>query len=191
MCTMLAAAVGAAGTIMQGVAANRAAKAQAAAAEQNAAIAEAQGHDAIERGGTEELRLRRQLAQQRGNARAQAAASGIDADSGSLLDVRNASISEGERDAAAIRYNAARERWGYQVQAQNYRNKALQARAAGRNALFGSLIGAGTQLGTAAWDQWGGTSPLVKKKQKQKQKTVGGSDRFSDRYQFANGAGAF
>ena len=51
MCTMLAAAVSAAGTIMQGMAANNAAKAQAAAAEQNAAISEAQGHDAIQRGG--------------------------------------------------------------------------------------------------------------------------------------------
>ena len=187
MCTMLAAAVSAAGTVMQGMAANNAAKAQAAAAEQNARISEAQAHDAIERGGEEETRLRRQMAQMRGNARAQAAASGIDADSGSLLDVRNASISEGERDAAAIRYNAARERWGYQMQAGNYRNEASAARAAGRNALFSSIIGAGTTLGTAAWDQWGGASPLMKKKQK----TVGGSDRFSDRWQFANGSGAF
>ena len=158
MCTMLAAAIGAAGTVMQGMAANSAAKAQAQAAEQNARIAEAQGHDAIERGGDEELRLRRQAAIRRGNARAQAAASGIDADSGSMLDTRNADISETERDAAAIRYNAARERWGYQVQAQNYRNEASAARASGRNALFSSIIGAGTQLGTAAWNQWGGTT---------------------------------
>jgi len=157
---MLAAAIGAAGTIMQGVAADNAAKAQAAAAEQNAKIAEAQGHDAIERGGEEELRLRRQMAIQRGNARAQAAASGIDADAGSMLDLRNASISEQERDAAAIRFNAARERWGYQTQAQNYRNEASAARASGRNALFGSIIGAGTQLGTAAYNQWGAGSAV-------------------------------
>ena len=40
MCTMLAAAVGAAGTVMQGIAANKAAKAQAAAANAQAAAAE-------------------------------------------------------------------------------------------------------------------------------------------------------
>ena len=155
MCTLLAAAVGATGTVMQGMAANSAAKAQAQAAEQNAKIAEAQGHDAIERGADDELRLRRQAAIRRGNARAQAAASGIDADSGSMTDLLNSDISEQERDAAAIRYNAARERWGYQTQAQNYRNEASAARASGRNALFGSIIGAGTQLGTAAYNQWG------------------------------------
>lgn len=158
MCTMLAAAVGAAGTLYQGIAARNAANAQARAAERNAEIAEAQGHDAILRGGEEELSLRRRLALQRGSTRAATAASGVDADTGSALDVRNASISEGERDAAAIRYNAARERWGYQTQAANYRAQASAARAAGSNALFGSVIGAGATLGTAAWNQWGGNT---------------------------------
>ncbi len=72
------------------------------------------------------------------------------------------------------------------MQAQNYRNEASAARAAGRNALFGSLIGAGTTLGTAAWDQWGGTSPLTQKKRR-----TPGSDRFSERWMFSNGAGVF
>ena len=36
--------------------------------------------------------------------------------------------------------------------------------------LFGSIIGAGTQLGTAAWDQWGYRSPLQQKKDYGKEK---------------------
>lgn len=150
MCTMLAAAIGAAGTLMQGMAANSAAKAQAAAANQNARIAEAQARDAIDRGGQEELRLRRQMAQLQGAQRSMLAASGVDVDSGSALDVQDASMREGEQDAAAIRFNAAREGWGHQVQAVNYRNEASAARAAGRNALFGSIVGAGTSLLSAA-----------------------------------------
>ena len=150
MCTMLATVIGAAGTLMQGMAANSAAKAQAAAANQNARIAEAQAHDAIERGGQEELRLRRQMAQLQGTQRSALAASGMDIDSGSALDVQDASMREGEQDAVAIRFNAAREGWGHQVQAANYRNEASAARAAGRNALFGSIVGAGTSLLSAA-----------------------------------------
>lgn len=164
MCTMLAAAIGAAGTLMQGMAANSAARAQAAAANQNARIAEAQAHDAIERGGQEELRFRRQMAIHRGAQRSALAASGVDVDSGSALDVQNASMREGEHDAAAIRFNAAREGWGYQVQAANYRNEAAAARAAGRNALFGSVVGAGTSLlsaaGPGAWMRKAGTAKV-------------------------------
>ena len=155
MCTMLATVIGAAGTLMQGMAANSAARAQAAAANQNARIAEAQAHDALERGGQEELRLRRQMAQLQGTQRSMLAASGVDVDSGSALDVQDASMREGEQDAAAIRFNAAREGWGHQVQAANYRNEASAARAAGRNAPFGSVVGAGTSLlsaaGSGAW----------------------------------------
>ena len=150
MCTMLARVIGAAGTLMQGMAANSAAKAQAAAANQNARNAEAQAHDAIVRGGQEELRLRRQMAQLQGTQRSALAASGMDIDSGSALDVQDASMPEGEQDAAAIRFNAAREGWGHQVQAANYRNEASAARSAGRNALFGSIVGAGTSLLSAA-----------------------------------------
>ncbi len=143
MCTAIITAVGA---VMQGIAASKAAKAQAATAEQNARIADARAHDAIERGGIEEYRHRRQMALQQGAQRAMLAASGVVTDSGSALEVQDASMREGEYDAAVIRFNSARERWGHQVQAVQYRNEASAARAAGKNALFGSFISAGTGL---------------------------------------------
>ena len=154
MCTMLATAIGAAGTLMQGWSQYQAGKAQARVASANAGIEDAAAHDAIERGGVEEMRLRRQMASQRGTQRAMMAAMGIDPDSGSGWDIQDASMREGERDAAAIRFNAARERWGHRVQATSYRNAASAARSAGRNALFGSAISAGGQL--AGLIDWGG-----------------------------------
>ena len=95
MCTLLS-ALGAGASLYSGYAAGKTAKAnayaQASAMDYNAKIARQQGHDAILRGGEEELKLRRQLAQHRGKQRATLATQGIDINSGSALDVQNASI---------------------------------------------------------------------------------------------------
>ncbi len=146
MCTVLATALTAVSGIMQGVAANRAAQAEADAANRNARIAEAQSTDAVARGGKEELQQRRKMAILQGEQRAALAASGVNVDSGSALAMQDASASEGEQDAAAIRFNAAREAWGHNVQATNFRNQASAAKAKGRNALTGGLIKGGTSL---------------------------------------------
>ena len=153
MCTLLS-AIGAGLSIYQGYAAGKTAEAQAeaqaSAMEQNANFSRAQAHDAIERGGQEELKLRRQLAQHKGNQRAILATGGIDIDSGSAVDVQNASISEGEHDAEAIRFNAARQRWGYINQTENLEAQAAgmraQGKAAARNALFGGIVSGGLEL---------------------------------------------
>ena len=161
MCTVLMGVLGAAGTLMQGMAANSAARAQAAAEQQNARIADAQALDAVKRGGIEELKLRRQMSIHQGQQRAMLAASGVDVDSGSPLDLQEASMREGEQDAAAIRFNASREAWGYNVEAVNRRNAASAARAAGRNALTGSIIGAGTSLLSTVTPYVGGRGTIA------------------------------
>ena len=171
MCTLLS-ALSAGASLYSGVAQARNARAQAdaqaSALEANARNAQILGHDAIERGGQEELRLRRSLAQVAGNQTVQAANSGIDINSGSVRDARNASVSEGEHDAEAIRFNAARERWGYQAQANNLNNQAAYARAAGRaasnNVLFGTVTKWGLDLANNIYDQTKtteDTSPLT------------------------------
>jgi hypothetical protein len=81
-----------------------------------------------------------------GSQRAVLAASGVEVDSGSALDIQEATGREGEQDAAIIMYNAEREAWGYGVQATNYRNAASAARAEGKNAMTAGIIGAGTSL---------------------------------------------
>ena len=160
MCTLIS-ALSAGASLFTGIArANNAkaqANAQAAALEANARNADILAHDAIERGGQEELKLRRSLAQVAGNQSVQAASSGIDSNSGSVLDARTASISEGEHDAEAIRFNAARERWGYISQARNLNNQAAYYRAAGKtgadNVLFGNIMKWGLDFGNTVYEQ--------------------------------------
>ena len=160
MCTLIS-ALSAGASLFTGIAqANNAkaqANAQAAAMEANARNADILAHDAVERGGQDELKLRRSLAQVAGNQSVQAASSGIDSNSGSVLDARNASISEGEHDAEAIRFNAARERWGYISQARNLNNQAAYTRAAGKsaadNVLFGNIMNWGLNLGNTVYEQ--------------------------------------
>lgn len=168
MCTLLS-ALGAGASLFTGIAQSRNAQAmanaQANALESNAKNSEILAHDAIERGGQEELRLRRQLSQLQGTQTANAAASGIDTSSGSALDARNASISEGEHDAAMIRFNAARERWGYLSQAGSLYNQAANTRAQGKynanNILFGNAVNFGLGLGRTIYDYNYQRSPLT------------------------------
>ena len=154
--TAISAGAGLYSSYASGKAAEAQANAQAEAMERNAEISREQGHDAIQRGGLEELRLRRQLAQHRGNQRAILAASGVDINSGSALDTQNASIGEGEFDAETIRFNAARQKWGYDSQAANLEAQAANTRAIGRaarqNALFGGLAQFGLTLGKGYYD---------------------------------------
>ena len=170
MCTVLTAltaistVAGAAGSFMQGRAAQQSANAQAAAERANARIAEEQARDSVKRGGLEELKLRRQLSIHQGQQRALLAASGVDIDSGSPLDLQMASINEGAQDMAATRFNAAREAWGYDVQAANHRNAASAARAAGQNAMTQGLLGAGTSLLSAVTPYAGGSRAIKTKK---------------------------
>ena len=148
MCSTIALGVISAGaSLFQGYAQAQSIKAQseaqARAQEANARIAQQKAHDAIERGGEDELALRRNIAQQKGHNRAAMASAGIDIDSGTAQDIQNASIQEGEHDAAAIRFNAARERWGYITQSENLLQQAAMSRANGQaaagNALFGGM----------------------------------------------------
>ncbi|GHV46805.1 hypothetical protein FACS1894204_09150 [Synergistales bacterium] len=166
MCTVMMTALSAASSIAQGMAAQSSAKAQAAVAEQNARLAEEQADDAVKRGGREENKFRRQISIHQGQQRALLAAAGVDIDSGSAALLQDASRNEAEEDASVIRFNAAREAWGHQVQAVDYQNAAAGARAAGRNAFTGGVIGAGASLLSLAGDGgWLGktkTTPVVK-----------------------------
>jgi hypothetical protein len=149
---MVMAALSAAGSVMRGMAAQSAAKAQASAEEQNARLAELQGADAVRRGGREEAKFRREQAMLAGRQRSLLAASGVDIDSGSAAALQEASRMEGEEDAAVIRLNAQREKWGFDIQALNHRNAAAAARSAGSNAMTAGIVGGATSLLSAAND---------------------------------------
>lgn len=163
--TMLALAIGgqvvnAVGGIKAGNAAKRAgekeqeaANSQADLADANANIADLQAADAIQRGAQEEQRFRSLVRGAIGAQRAGFAASNIDVGQGSAVDVQADAATLGELDALTIRTNAAREAWGYKVQAFDARKGAeimrksgVYAAEAGRSQQVASRYGVGASL---------------------------------------------
>lgn len=103
---------------------------QAAALEKQAAFIQKQGalnerignlqaDDAIRRGEKEAKAYGQQVSQLVGKQRVALAAQGIDVDSGSAGEIQDQTRAIGALDQLTIRNNAAREAWGYKVQASN------------------------------------------------------------------------
>lgn len=122
--------------------------------DQNAEYADAQAKDAIQIGQQQEYRQRAGVRSLVGSQRAAGAAQGVDVDSGSMLDVQLEAVGVGELDALTIRNNAAREAWGYKVQAADLRNRGKLAQYAGRtqastlrNASWGTLLTGASEIG--------------------------------------------
>jgi hypothetical protein len=146
--------LGAAGSVMQGNAQAAAYNAQAAAAEQNRGIAELQASESLQKGAREERRFRREANQFAASQESLLAASGA-AMSGSALNVLADTAMGIEEDAAQVRYNTLKEKWGYDVQAVNFGNEASAARASAKSARTAGYIGAGTSILGAATNIWG------------------------------------
>lgn len=137
---------GAAGTVLQAQGARQQAESQARMYEnqaeaqarayeyqakmhdQNARLNEAQGRDAVERGGEGERSFRAQARRYLAGQKAALGASGIDISSGSPLQVLDATYEGIEEDAATIRYNAQMERWSALVGAAESRSHGTLAR---------------------------------------------------------------
>lgn len=121
--------------------------------DRNAGVADAQAADALARGRESEQQYRGGVRRTIGAQRAATAASGVDIEGGSAEDVRADTATIGELDALTIRNNAAREAYGFQVQASNDRSRAGLARRGGQNAAsaaraqgVSTLLTAGAQL---------------------------------------------
>lgn len=120
---------------------------QADVADFNSHVATLQSADAVERGAEQENRFRDQVKGVIGKQRTQFAAGNVDVGFGSPVDVGADAAYLGELDALTIRTNAAREAWGYDVQAFNYSKQAQIDRKAAANQLL-----AGDQAASAgAW----------------------------------------
>ena len=106
---------------------------QAALSDYNAGVAELQGKDAVEIGAENESRFRTQVRGMIGTQRAVQAGGNIDVNFGSSVDVQADTAFLGEMDALQIRTNAARQAWGYKVEAFNYASGAAIQRKEGAN----------------------------------------------------------
>jgi hypothetical protein len=153
-------ALGAYGAFKQSKAEKKAGEASRAAAESgaqlsdfNAAVADIQAKDAVERGIDEASRFRQGVRTLVGSQRAGLAAQGVDVGFGSAADVQADAAFLGELDALTIETNAKREAWGFTVEAADARKRAeIQRRegvmleAAGRSRANAALIGGGANL---------------------------------------------
>lgn len=125
-------ALQAAGPIMEGVGANKQARREAAALEQNAIEAGTQGAE-------DAYFSLREGRMQEGAALAASAAGGIGAGNGTLADMMRANAEARWQQAFNITGAAAKE-------AANYRSEAKSARSRGKSALFGGIIRAGATV---------------------------------------------
>lgn len=124
---------------------------QAGVARNNAQIAKQNAQYEIAAGKQEENAQRIKTGQLIGAARANAAASGIDANSGTPVNIQSDIGQLGELDSLTVRNNALRRAYGYQTQAATFKADAKQASSQGYLDAFGSLLGTGATLN----EKWG------------------------------------
>jgi hypothetical protein len=120
-----------------------------AAGKRDALLGEMQAEDAIARGGLEEQRYRRQVAQIAGTQKTQIGARNVKR-SGTALDILTDTATIGEEDVLTIRNEAAREAWGYRSRADESRRWGSAQRRNAQGQATATLISGGAQ----AYGQW-------------------------------------
>lgn len=124
---------------------------QAKLAEQNAGLASMAAMDATQRGSVEANKARTAGSTILGRQRVGLAASDVDIQSGSALNLQTSTSASAELDAQTVRNNAAREAWGYKVQGAQLMAQAAATRQRGKYAEIATLLGgAGSALSQAS-----------------------------------------
>jgi hypothetical protein len=85
-----------------------------------------------------------------GQNRASYGAQGVDISTGSAVDVQGNTSRMSTLDAAMITNNAARKAWGYDVEAQSYREQSILAKLSGDNTASGLRAQSASTLLTGA-----------------------------------------
>ncbi len=159
-----AAAATVAGTAVSAIGASQSAAAQSKAANYNAQI-QAQNSQIAQQNATQAAQageVQAEAAQQKtraavGGMLASEAASGIDVNSGSPLDVRSSSAMLGQQSALNIENNTGRTVWGYQTQASGFQDQSqLDTMESQNDQIAGGVKADATILGGLgqATDQW-------------------------------------
>lgn len=129
---------------------------QSKVAANNQKASEWQAQDALQRGNAAADMARRKGSQTIGSQRAAMAAAGLDISSGSALSILEDTEYFNQLDQVTIKDNAAREAWGYKVQASNSEASAnlYKSTADNINPLF-----EGVKAGAASYFGGGGKMP--------------------------------
>lgn len=153
MCWMalIPVAIGLAGSMMQAQGQKQNAAFQSGMMQQNAAFKEQTAQETINAGATSADWQRVRTGQAVGTQRSVQAANGIDVNSGSAAQLQDDTAMLGELDALTIQNNAAREAYGYRVQARQDLLNANQSVQNGNTAATGSILGGlGSAFGSFA-----------------------------------------
>lgn len=123
---------------------------------QNNELAKVYAGDAIDRGEFDAKAIKRKGNQVRGTARANAAASGINIDDGSIADITSEIDQFTSEDVMQARLNASREAFGIRMQAYNQLQSArMGVKAAGKAAtatIIGGVLGSTSSLAKSYGD---------------------------------------
>jgi len=114
------AAISIIGTLFSAFGRHQAGATQRKLLEYNSRVAEYQAQDVIARGEVLATRRREETRSVIGSQRATLAGQGVEINADSALDVQANAAYLGELDAMTIKNNAAREAWGYRVQARDF-----------------------------------------------------------------------
>ena len=143
MCWMalIPAAIAIGGSLLQAKGQTEDASYQAGLMKQNADFKNRTADETINAGDTAADWQRVKAGQAIGTQRSVQAANGIDVNSGSSAQLQDDTAMLGELDALTIQNNAAREAYGYRVQAQQDISNAGQTVRNGKAAATGSILG--------------------------------------------------
>lgn len=133
----------------------KAAEANAQIAENNARLAESDAATARALGDRESQHQTWRTRALEGQQRAAIAASGIDSQIGTPMDILGESAMFGEVDQQAIRLNAARNAWGFNAQATSTRNQSRVDRYSSRQQRTGTILSGLSSLTSTAGGFYG------------------------------------
>ncbi len=134
------------GAILNAFGQKRAADEGKKLAEFNAKVAEQQAREALALGKEEAERFRLSVRGLIGSQRAGFAGQNVDIGIGSPVDVVADAAFLGELDALTITTNAARQAWGFRVQAENFRRGGTNLQTAAKFSMASTLLGTGATL---------------------------------------------
>lgn len=155
--SVAAAGVSAYGAMQQGAAAQKAANYQSAVAQNNATIQKQNADTATQVGDVQAENKLMESGQHAASIRAAAGANGLDANTGTPLNLQSDTAKIGQVDAMTIRNNASRQAYGFQVQGMSDTAQSQLDIAQGQNASAAGTIGAFSSVlsgASSVSDKW-------------------------------------
>lgn len=144
--TLGSTALGVAGSLLGGAADKKAAQYQSMVAVNNAQIMKQNAQQSLLAGQREESEARAAGTELRASQRTGYAGNNIDVGVGTPVEVDFSTRNAVEKDALVLRYNAAREAYGYRLKEQELLEQSKQYKKQAKSAMLGGVLGAAKSI---------------------------------------------